>query len=122
MMDGHFRRGQSKWWIYRHEGSEQTAGLPNKPEDRADVDISRKLDTNSCAFKNQLLLVSKLLNSPCLNTFVKRTSRWTNTRGSVSLLRPELQVKMNFTLECIVLLTHIKKEGCSYHWKMKVKE
>nr|XP_012606182.1 uncharacterized protein LOC105863530 isoform X1 [Microcebus murinus] len=110
----------------------------NKPVDKKWMDIFGELETNSYKTKNLLLLVSKILSIPCSNVFVERifrlmSSQWTDTRSqcNVGLIRAQLQVKENFTFDCIQFYHYIKEKkdvlkaaGSSekYYWKRKQKE
>ena len=110
----------------------------NKPVDKKWMDIFGELEINSCKSQNLLLLVSKILSIPPSNIFIERifrlmSSHWTDTMNqcNVGLIRAQLQVKENFTFDCIQFYHYIKGKkdvlkaaGSSekYYWKRKPKE
>lgn len=108
----------------------------NKPVDKKWMDIFGELKMNFHKSKNLLLLVSKILSIPCSSVFVERifrlmSSHWTDTGNqcNVGLLRAQLQVKENFTFDCIQFYYYIKEKDIQkaadnsekYYWKRKQK-
>lgn len=89
----------------------------NKPVDSKWVDIFGEMETNSYDSKNLLLLVGKILSIPCSNTFVEEifsllSSHCTDARNqcNTDLRRAELQVRVNFTFDCIYFYHYIKEK------------
>ncbi|XP_060088693.1 uncharacterized protein LOC132567096 [Heteronotia binoei] len=80
---------------------------PKITVDKKWVAIFSEMGTRSHKCENLLLLVSKILSIPCSNAFVERvfslmSARWTETRNrcNVDLVKAELQVKVNFDMDC----------------------
>lgn len=82
-----------------------------------------ELEVSSSRLKALLFLVSKIVTYSMLtwtlmlrleSIFSLMSSHWTDTRNqcNVHLIRAELQVKVNFTYNCISFITTWRKERC----------
>lgn len=82
-----------------------------------------ELEVSSSRLKALLFLVSKIVTYSTLtwtlmlrleSIFSLTSSHWTDTRNqcNVHLIRAELQVKVNFTYNCISFITTWRKERC----------
>ncbi|XP_060096772.1 uncharacterized protein LOC132573285 [Heteronotia binoei] len=90
---------------------------PKITVDKKWVAIFSEMGTRSHKCENLLLLVSKILSIPCSNAFVERvfslmSAHWTETRNrcNVDLVKAELQVKVNFDMDCEQFYHYIKEK------------